>query len=317
MTLRSRWGPLAFLGLAAALAALWPLSAYAVSPLALPAVLVAAAVTAVVIAKPQYGVALAAMLAPIADIHIGGHHPLTDVLLALVGALVVYGILLGQLRGAILPAVGVAALVFLVVLIAADLQALNPHLSLPQLRWFAAAVGLLLATVMFCRTRQSLVMLAVGTVLGLALAGGQGVLQELSGHFSTIEILVHGQAVRRIEGSFGHPNEYAGYLAVYIPLGVAMALSRAFSVPIRVVSLVAVALALVALDYTYTRGAVVALVAGAVIWLAVIRPRLAVAAVIVLGHRHGRTSAVDAHRAAPQHFGRRSRPAHRHLGLGA
>ncbi len=282
MTLRSRWGPLALVGLAVALAALWPLSAYAVSPLVLPVVLLAAAVTAVVIVQPQYGVALAAMLAPIADIHIGGHHPLTDVLLALVGALVVYGILLGRLQGAILPAVGVAALVFLAVVIAADLQALNPHLSLPQLRWLAAAVGLLLATLMFCRTRQSLVMLAVGTVLGLLLAGGQGVLQELSGHFSTIEILVHGRAVRRIEGSFGHPNEYAGYLAVYIPLGAAMALSRAFSVPVRLLSLVAVGLALVALDYTYTRGAVAALLAGAVIWLAVIRPRLAVAAVIVL-----------------------------------
>jgi O-antigen ligase len=282
MTLRGSWRSLGPVGLAVALAALWPLSAYAASPLVLPVVLVAAAIAAIVITQPQYGVALAAALAPIADIHIGGHHPLTDLLLAMVAGLVVYGILLGRLRGAILPGVGVAAVVLLVVFTAADLQALEPHLALPQLRWFAAAIGVLLATLMFCRTRRSLVIVAVGAVLGLALAGGQGVIQELSGHYSAIEIVVHGQAVKRIEGSFGHPNQFAGYLAVYIPLAVAMALSRAFSPPIRGLSLLAAGLGLAALDYTYTRAALAALVAGAVIWLAVVRPRLAVAAVIVL-----------------------------------
>ena len=95
MTLRAPWRSFGLIGLAVALAALWPLSAYAASPLALPVALIAAAIAALVIAQPQYGVALAAVIAPIADIHIGGHHPLTDVLLAMVAALVVYGILLG------------------------------------------------------------------------------------------------------------------------------------------------------------------------------------------------------------------------------
>jgi O-antigen ligase len=182
----------------------------------------------------------------------------------------------------VLPGVGVAAIVFLAVVTAADLQALDPHLALPQLRWLAAAVGLLLATLMFCHTRRSLVMVAVGAVLGLAVAGGQGIVQELTGQFSSVEIVVHGETVKRIQGSFGHPNSFAGYLAVYIPLAAAMALSRSFSWPIRALSLLAVGLALVSLDYTYTRAALAALAAGALIWLAVVRPRLAVGAVIVL-----------------------------------
>ena len=282
MTLRSPWRSVGLFGVAAALAALWPLSAYAASPLVLPLVLFAAAVAAIVVSRPQYGVALAAALAPIADIHIGEHHPLTYLLLAIVAVLVAYGIVLGRLRGATLPGVGIAAIVFLVVVTAADVQALEPHLSLPQLRWLAAAVGLLLATLMFCRTRRSLVVVAAGAVLGLALAGGQGIFQELSGTFSSVEILVHGQVVRRIQGSFGHPNSFAGYLAVYIPLAAAIALSRAFSLPLRAFSVLALALALVSLDYTNTRAAVVALAAGAVIWLAVVHPRAAVAAVMVL-----------------------------------
>jgi O-antigen ligase len=281
MTLSSPWRSLGLLSLAVAVAALWPLSAYALSPLVLPAALVAVAVAGLVIARPQYGVALAAALAPIADIHVGGQHPLTVVLLAMVAALVGYGIVLGRLRGAMLPAVGAAALLLLAVVIAADLQALDSHLSLPQLRWLAAAVGLLLATLMFCRTRKSLVVVAVGTVLGLAVAGGEGVVQQLTGHFSDLEILVHGQAVQRIAGSFGHPNQFAGYLVLYIPIAAALALSRAFSVRIRALSLIALGLALVSLNYTYTRGALVALPAGALIWLAVVRPRLAVASVIV------------------------------------
>jgi len=270
MTLRSPWRSVGLFGVAAALAALWPLSAYAASPLVLPLVLFAAAVAAIVVSRPQYGVALAAALAPIADIHIGEHHPLTYLLLAIVAVLVAYGIVLGRLRGATLPGVGIAAIVFLVVVTAADVQALEPHLSLPQLRWLAAAVGLLLATLMFCRTRRSLVVVAAGAVLGLALAGGQGIFQELSGTFSSVEILVHGQVVRRIQGSFGHPNSFAGYLAVYIPLAAAIALSRAFSLPLRAFSVLALALALVSLA------------AGAVIWLAVVHPRAAVAAVMVL-----------------------------------
>ena len=283
MSLRSSWRSLCVIGVAVALAALWPLSAYRASPVLLPAALIAVGLAALIVAKPQYGVAVAVATAPIADIHIHGQHPFTILLLALVAGLVGYGVLLGRLRATMLPAVGAASLAFLAVVIAADLHGLDPHLALPQLRWLAAAVGLLLATLMFCRTRASMTMVAGGIILGLAVAGAQGVFQQITGHFSDIEIVVQGQTVQRIEGSFGHPNSFAGYLAVYIPLAAAITVSRSFPARLRVLSAVALILALVSLNYTYTRGAVFALGAGALIWLAIVRPRLAVAVALTVG----------------------------------
>jgi O-antigen ligase len=133
-----------------------------------------------------------------------------------------------------------------------------------------------------CRDRRQLIIVAAGAVAGLLLASVQGLLQQLTGEFQTFGAGRGGTSVGRLQGSFGHPNAYGGYLAVLIPLAVAFAVSRAFPTRLRWLGGVTVALAVPALVLSYSRGAVGALVAGSIIWLAFLRPRLALLAALVV-----------------------------------
>jgi O-antigen ligase len=281
---------------AAAVAALWPLTAYQLHPLLLPSLLVAALLGIAVLRRPEYGIATALALAPLTNtaLDLGPSaaisvpsKPFQLLVPGLAIGVMVYGTLalrseerFGRARW--LTAV---VLIFVSVGIAASLQAISPASSVTKVFALLAAAALFLAVYQICRDRRQLVIVAAGAVAGLVLASTQGLLQQLTGDFHTYGAGPGGSSVGRVQGSFGHPNAYGGYLAVLTPLAIAFAASPAFSTRLRWFGAFAMALAIPALVLSYSRGAVAALAAGAVIWLALMRPRLALlaAAVVAIG----------------------------------
>ncbi|MGZ8649190.1 MAG: O-antigen ligase family protein, partial [Solirubrobacteraceae bacterium] len=126
-----------------------------------------------------------------------------------------------------------------------------------------------------------LVVVVAGAVGGLLVAGAQGVVQKLSGRVSEAGVLVGDEVVGRVAGSFSHPNQFAGFLIALIPLALTLAVDRRAASPaLRRLAAVAATLALAAVAFSFTRGAVAGLVAGGLVWLAVVRPRVAVAALV-------------------------------------
>ena len=280
--------------IAAALAALWPLTAYSLHPLLLPALLVVFLVSVVVLRKPEYGIAVALALAPLTNtvlnagqgsaIAIPGK-PFQLLVPGIAMGVMVYGALtlrseerLGRSRW-----LTALVLIFVSVGIASSFQALSPSAAVTKVFALLASAALFIAVHQICREREQLVIVAAGAVAGLMIASAQGLLEQVSGSFHTFGAGPGGSSVGRVQGSFGHPNAYGGYLAVLLPLAVAFAVSKSFSAQLRWLGGVAVALAVPALILSYSRGAVGALAAGSIIWLALLRPRLALLAAVAVG----------------------------------
>jgi O-antigen ligase len=279
--------------IAAALAALWPLTAYALNPLLLPALLVAALTAVAILRRPEYGIATALALAPLTNtaLNLGPgaaisvpSKPLQLLVPGIAIGVLAYGTIALRSGQRLASARWLTAfvLIFVSVGIASSLQAISPSSTVTKVFALLASAALFLAVFQICREREQLVVVAAGAVAGLLLASCQGLLQQVTGDFHTFGAGAGGTSVGRLQGSFGHPNAYGGYLAVLIPLAVAFAASKCFSARLRWFGGVTLTLAVPALVLSYSRGAAGALVGGAVIWLALIRPRLAVVAAVVI-----------------------------------
>jgi putative inorganic carbon (hco3(-)) transporter len=268
-----------------ALACLWPLTAYAVSPLALPALLLVSAAVAAIAWRPEYGVALTLVLAPFLNVSIGGGasaalklppEPLQVLLPMLSIGLALYGFAASEGTARSRPRWLIGAVLgFCAVSLASSSQALEPRQSVQALVLLFTAAAIFLAVVQICRERRQLVVVAVGAMTGLLLAAVQGIVQYLSGSGGPYGVDVGGDVVTRVQGSFVHPNRYGVYLAVLIPLGVALCTSRHASGRVRALGGIAAALAIPALVFTFNRGSIVGLVVGSLVWLAFVRPRIA------------------------------------------
>lgn len=266
------------------------MTAYALAPVALPALLVAVGVVAVVMLRPEYGIALALALAPLTNLELGAGEgtlkPLQLLLPALSLGLVVYGFLVARGRRAFGASRGLAlaVLVFVFAAVFSSVQALEPEQSTKKIVILVTAAALFVAVLQFCRERSRLAVVVAGAVAGLLVAGAQGVAQNYLGIRGVAGFVVDDVLVNRVQGSFGHPNQYGGYLAFLIPLALAVVLTRRFGAAARVSASAAVALGVVGLALSFARGAIIGLVLGSLIWLAVLRPRaaLAVTAVVAL-----------------------------------
>ena len=283
MELRDRALAIGILGGVGALAVAWPLTAYAVSPLALPAGLAAVAAAALVIDRPEYGIAMALALAPLTNAELGGAKPFQLLIPALAFGLVAYGWLTrrsgttgpsGRLAGGAMASLGVVAVI-------ASAQALDPAQSVNKVVLLLSAIALFAAVRQVCEHRDQLLVVVGGALTGLLVAAVHGLVQQQLGIFSTEGFVASGEVVGRIFGSFGHPNFYGAFLAGLIPLAVAVVLQARLSTHLRWIALSALALAVPALVLSYARGAIIGLIAGAVIWLGILRPRTAIAIVVV------------------------------------
>jgi O-antigen ligase len=271
--------PLAAVGVAV----LWPYSAYSFSPALVPALVLGAAVVALVLTRPEYGIALALALTPLTNLQLGAHKPVQIVLPALAFALLAYGLLqTGLVYAAHSRAeplawgwTSIATILFVVAAVVSGMQAASPSASLKKIVILLAGAELFFAVLEIARDRRKLIVVAAGGLAGLFMAGAHGVAQHYLGFSGVAGFVVNGVLVDRVQGAFGHPNQYGGYLAFLLPLGGAILVSRAFTTAMRSFALLAVAVGLTGLVYSYARGAILGLVLGSIVWLAVLRPRTA------------------------------------------
>lgn len=264
-------------------AVLWPLSAYAVSPVVLPFLVVLALAGVMIVRRPEYGIAATMALSPFTNAVIGGSKPFHILLPLLCFGLLAYAMLLsGERPTERVGGVKTTLLIFVAVGIASSILALEPSQSITKLFILLSAAALLLATLRICTDRAGLLVVAGGALAALILCGGQGVLEYLSGEHGQFGVVQNGIVVGRIQGSFGHPNQYGGFLATLLPLAVAMVVTRRVPLPLRWMGALGVTLGVPALVWSYSRGALAAIIVGPVIWLIIVRPRFAILAGLFL-----------------------------------
>ena len=242
-----------------------------------------------ILKRPEYGIAATLALSPLTNLTIstgteGELKPFQFLLPALAFGSLVYGLLVTRTSADTRPTDWLSASVVFVVAaaVASSLQALDPSASVKKVFIFLTAAALYFTVVHVCKTRRQLTIVAAGAVLGLLVASLQGVVQQVFGQYSDYGFVADGVLVRRVQGSFGHPNQYGGYVAVLTPLAVAFALTRRLPTSFRVLGATAVALALPALVFSYVRGAIAALAVGSLVWLAILRPRAAAAVAVLV-----------------------------------
>jgi O-antigen ligase len=283
---------LPLIGLGAA--ALWPLTAYALSPLLFPAGVLLGAIVLTVLRRPEYGLALAVAITPLTglEIHLqlGGtvslpREPFKLLLPLIVFGALAYGALVQGPDRRKLPAIFVGITLLIGAALISSFQALEPTESVADVFLLLTASALFVAILNTCRTRNQLLVVAAGALVALLIASIHGVVQHFEGVFSTQGFSFAGENVGRVQGVFGHPNEYAGFLAMLLPLAVAIAVTKGLPRQLRLLAGAAALTAVPALNYSYARTAIATLVLGTLIWLLIMRPKLALvtAAVITVG----------------------------------
>ena len=271
------------LGAAALLGALWPASAYLIGPIAFPALVLLALGAALIVYRPEYGIAATMALSPFTNAVIGGSKPFHVLLPLLSFGLLAYALLrAGERPAERVGGVKVTLLVFVAVGVASSILALEPSESITKLFILLSAASLLIATLRICVDRRRLMVVVGGALAALILCGGQGVLEYASGQHGQFGVVQSGVVIGRIQGSFGHPNQYGGFLATLLPLAVAMLVTRPAPQLLRWMAAAGIALGVPALLWSYSRGALAAVVVGPILWLIVVRPRFAVLAAILL-----------------------------------
>ncbi len=265
-----------------AIAGLWTVSAYQVHPLVLPGLVLAGGAVAVTLRQPAYGIALVLALFPLKNLVIGGQQPLRLVLALATCGIVAYALLIYRPheRGGI-STLNAAIVLFVAVAIASTAQALDPVKGLAGLAGVLTAGALYLAVVHACRTSAQLLTVAAGAVVGLLVAAAQGVLEHYRDGYADFTFVSGGAVVQRVDGLFGHPNQFAGFLAVLLPLALSLAWSAKMPARIRWLGGAAAALGLLAMTWSYTRGAFLGLGLGCLVWLALVRPRVAAVAAVL------------------------------------
>jgi O-antigen ligase len=270
---------------AVGLAILWPLSAYAFNPVLLPAMIVVAGAGVLILWRPEYGIALALALSPLLDAHLSvpaganialPQKPFEFLLPATLGAVLIYGILIARdERRDNRPRLAAAVPLFIGAGLLSSLFALDPSQTVTKVFLLVTALTVFLGVFQICRDRDQLTVIVAGVVVAVLIAGLQGILQQLNGQYSTEGFIVNGQFVGRVQGSFGHPNQYGGFLAVLMPVAAAVCLARGFPRRLRWLAGFAVLAAIPALNYSYARGAIGGLIIGSLIWLLVFKPKAA------------------------------------------
>ena len=252
-------------------------SAYSLDPLVLPLVLLAGGAVALGAWRLEWGIALLLVLTPFAE-----NAELSDP---------------GSARLRILL-IGWAAL--LVGIEAARLAAREEHLSAPPLARaatafaaaaavgvavssdFGAAAGKLLtllgsilifaAIALSLRDWRRLEIVLAGALAAGLLVSAHAIYQKLTGDLSRVGFVDGSGTVEyRVTSTFSHPNQLAGFVVILVPLAIALA-PRFTRRWLRIMAYVLVPLALAAIIFTYSRGALVGLLALSL--LAVRSPRL-------------------------------------------
>src|ERR1035437_2330431 len=161
-------------------AVLWPLSAYAVSPVVFPFLVVLVFAGVLTVRRPEYGIAATMALSPFTNAEIGGSKPFHILLPLLSFGLLAYAYLLsGERPAERLGGVKTTLLIFVAVGVASSILAIEPSQSITKLFILLSAAALLLATLRICTDRARLLVVVGGALAALNLCGGQGVIEYL------------------------------------------------------------------------------------------------------------------------------------------
>lgn len=279
---------LGVLAAGAGLGAAYALSAYAIGPGALPIVAIATAALALGIWRLEYGIALLILVTPFVEnaaIADPGAAPLRVALSAWLVVLVVVD--LGRQAAANerlrAPPLAWVAVAFLLVTLVAVGQAPDvPGAAATFLGTVGAiALYLLIATRLRDWDRLRPVLAAV-LVVGFAVSV-HSIWQYLTGDLTEVGSFLtsEGELEERIASVFSHPNQLGGFLAVVV--AAAFGLTRVFeSRAAQSGSLVVGITALVALSFTLSRGALIAVLALVLVY-AGLRRAWPIVAVILAG----------------------------------
>lgn len=270
--------PVALAGL---FAGAWPITLYLGLPWLLPAAVVAGGVGALVWARPAYGVAVTLFLLPLlqadaGDLGAGTGKPFKP----LVAALILATAGLAAVRGGTAlrsrqPWLPLAAIGFASAMLASAVLGTNPRAAAAGAVYLVLGLLLLFAAARLAGDPADRDLILAGAMAGLVLAGLHGVIQHFASTGGDYGFYSGGTWVVRAQGAFGHPSLFAAYLMLSIPIAAALAATRDTPRGLRLLGGAALATAAPALFFTYTRGAILGLVLGSLLWLALVRPRLA------------------------------------------
>ena len=281
MTELRRQQPLALILLGAALvAAAWPLTAMKLSPMLLPVLLVGGLAVSIAIARPALGIAIALALAPLIDSTIGfggATGQLAQPLqIILPGLIVSVAFVTALSRGAhaenIPMLLSLTPLVFLGLALASSMQAIQPSQSINSIVILLTAILVFYSVLRLGAAEEDRITILAGALAGLALAGAQGLLQKLLGLAGPYGVTVGGHDVLRVQGSFDHPNGYSVYLIALIPLAIAVAMTKTAPLWLRRLAASGAVLGVMGVAFSYSRGAIIGLVVGALAWVFLLRP---------------------------------------------
>jgi putative inorganic carbon (HCO3(-)) transporter len=260
----------AYVAAACALAAVvgvgYALGAYRVDPALPPLVLGVAVALTLGVWRLEYGLSLLIVVTPFAE-----NVPITDVAHAkLRVALVAWAAILVAIeccrtlanRRAIAapPMAGAVALFLAAALIAVPVAA-DEAAAASKWMLLAGSVAIYLLIGMFLDDMRKLrPVLAALVVVGLVVAG-HALYQYAVKDFSRVGFLdATGTVEYRIASFFPHPNQLAGFLAVLVPVGLAVARASRGHV-LRVAGVILSVAAVAGVVLTYSRGGLVALIA--------------------------------------------------------
>jgi O-antigen ligase len=271
-------------------AALWPLTAYALNPYLLPAMVAIAIAILIGVRWPEYALAAAIALAPMARAHLPQPPnagivlpaaPLTYLLPIMILSVVAYSALVRGLDRRPMPVVAVGIALLVASALLSSFDALDPGRAVSFLLIIGAAF--FVAVVNTCRTRQQLLVVLAGVLAALLFSSVQGVVQHQIGDFTFQFSSSGGSVVGRVQAAFGQPDDYGGFLAILIPVAVGITFAGSLPRWLRVLAAAAAAAGIPALIFSYSRWSMAACVIGSLIWLLLVRPRVALKAGVVLG----------------------------------
>jgi O-antigen ligase len=243
---------------AAALGAVFAVSAWTYSPLLLPAGLAVIALATVSVSRPEVGVATGFLLVPLSNLGLTGEPPwaFTAVWGAFLAAL---GVWRWLDRAGPEPVPPLTVIVLANLLVAAVAFVLGGAVSngYPELRSLGTGLLYFAAAALLIRTRREVMWALAGVAAGIAIVGLYAAFERYTGAVPEQAFFTAGGSlVARAAAGFGHANALGGFLVVLIPFAIAGAvLSRRG----RMGFVLATALGVYGIYASFSRGAMIGL----------------------------------------------------------
>lgn len=238
---------------AAAAGAVYPVSALAVHPLALPVAFAGVALAIAAAGRPGLAVAVAFALTALGGA--GAWVPGLGWTVLLFALLLLRPDPVSTLVSATarLPPLSIPVILYVITVLISFAMSPDQSNGLPILRSVVTGALLFFVIASIIRTTRAVQLSLAGASLGGLLTGGLATFQHATGASSGIGFITStGELVGRATGGFAHPNQLAGYLVLLVPLAVAGALvDRRF----RPLHLAALMLELGGIYASYSRGA--------------------------------------------------------------